>query len=305
MILVTGAGGMVGSYLLDSFAPGELYRTDLTRKPGIEHLDIRNAESVNEMVRRLSPSCVLHLAAETDVDLCERSVDHAYAVNTMGTYNVALACLENSVDLVYVSTTAVFDGTKQEPYNEFDTPLPMTVYAKTKYEGEKIISEICPRWYIMRAGWMYGGGELDKKFVGKVAGQCLAGKSELRVVDDKFGTPTYAHDLVSNVKCLIERRKYGLYHVVDRGGGCNRYDIAVEIANYFGGTVQVVPVSSSEFKLSANRSRSEAAVSYKLDLLGLNRMRPWREALRDYLSSAWSNRWNRPDDFGSAMAASA
>jgi dTDP-4-dehydrorhamnose reductase len=288
MIMVTGSGGMVGSYLLDSFRPEELCLTDLSETARICPLDVRNADDVNATMRRVRPTCVLHLAAETDVDRCEREVDHAYATNTIGTYNVALACLENKAEMIYVSSTAVFDGTKEDPYNEFDTPVPTTVYSKTKYEGEQIVRDICPRWYILRAGWMYGGGKLDKKFVGKVAAQCASGKTELRAVNDKFGTPTYGHDLVANIKFLLGRKKYGLYHVVDRGGCCSRYDIAVEIANYFDRGIQVLPVSSNEFTLSANRSKSEAAVSYKLDLLGLNCMRPWREALHEYLDSAWA-----------------
>ncbi len=287
MILVTGSSGMVGSYLTDAFLAEEMYRTDLEPKDGGERLDVCNADAVSALVRRVRPTCVLHLAAETDVDRCEREIDHAYAVNTMGTYNVALACLENNVDIIYVSTTALFDGSKPEPYNEFDIPQPATVYSKTKYEGENIVKSICPRWYIVRAGWMYGGGALDKKFVGKVAAQCLSGKTELRAVNDKFGSPTYAHDLVLNTRVLLEQRKYGLYHLVDRGGRCSRYEIAVEIAKHFGHVFRVVPVSSDEFNLSANRGRSEAAVSYKLDLLGLNHMRPWRQALHEYLAINW------------------
>jgi dTDP-4-dehydrorhamnose reductase len=300
MILVTGSGGMVGSYLLDSYRPEELFLTDLNQTPRAFPLDVRNSDEVSEMVRRVRPTCVLHLAAETDVDLCEREVDHAFQTNTIGTYNVALACLENNADMVYVSTTAIFDGDKEAPYNEFDTPLPTTVYSKTKYEGEQIVRDICPKWYILRAGWMYGGGALDKKFVGKVASQCARGKTELRAVDDKYGTPTYGHDLVANIKFLMTRQKYGLYHVVDRGGRCTRYDVAVEIANHFDRGIQVSPVSSTEFALSASRSKSEAAVSYKLDLLGLNRMRPWREALHEYLDTAWAVNKNAPP----AMAAS-
>src|SRR5271165_1657474 len=272
MILVTGASGMVGSYLTRAFLPREMYRTDLQTKDGVQHLDIRDADAVNETIRRVRPSCVLHLAAETDVDRCEREVDHAYAVNTIGTYNVALACMEHNIDIVYVSTTAVFDGTKTDPYNEFDSPMPVTVYSKTKYEGENIVKSICQRWFIVRAGWMYGGGALDKKFVGKVVAQCLSGKTELRAVNDKFGSPTYAHDLMLNIKLLLEQRKFGLYHLVDRGGRCTRHDVAVEIARHFGNGCGVLPVSSDEFNLSASRSKSEAAVSYKLDLIGLNRM---------------------------------
>ena len=134
---------------------------------------------------------------------------------------------------------------------------------------------------------MFGGQKKDKKFVGKIASRCMAqgsGIGEIKAVNDKFGSPTYAKDLLNNTRVLAGTGFYGLYHVVNNGC-CTRYDLAVEIAQILGSRVRVVPVSSDSFVLSAPRSGSEVARSYKLELLGLNYMRDWREALREYLVS--------------------
>jgi dTDP-4-dehydrorhamnose reductase len=275
---------MVGSHLLDVFAADELYRTDLVEAPGIDILDIRDLSAVLATFERVRPSMVLHLAAETDVDRCEREVDHAFRSNALATLNVAVGCQRISAELVYVSTAGVFDGTKPEPYTEFDAPAPVSVYAKAKYEGEKIVQTLLPRHYIVRAGWMFGGKGKDKKFVGKIAALCLDnGSREIRVVNDKFGSPTYAKDLLANLRSLARTGLYGVYHIVN-AGWCSRYDIAVEIARFLQSDIPIVPVSSPTFPLSAPRPRSEAARSYKLDLLGINDMRPWQDALHEYLA---------------------
>jgi dTDP-4-dehydrorhamnose reductase len=285
MILVTGASGMVGSHLLDVFSEADLYRTDLHAADQIHALDCRNRDQVMEVIGRVRPHVVLHMGAETDVDRCERDIDHAFRSNALATLNIALACQRFDVTLVYVSTAGVFDGKKPEPYTEFDLPNPVNVYATSKLEGEKFVQSFVPKHYIVRAGWMFGGKGKDKKFVGKIASMCLENGAEIKAVDDKFGCPTYAVDLLAAVKTLIQSDFYGIYHLVN-SGSCSRYDVAVEISRFLGKTGRVVPVCSANFPLSAPRPRSEASRPYKFELLGLGRMRTWREALVDYLT-AW------------------
>lgn len=287
MILVTGAEGMVGSHLADVYADDELFRTDMSANGQSAYLDTRDRDQVMRMIEMVRPSMVLHLAAETDVDRCEREPDHAFVSNMASTLNIALACQAFNIELIYVSTTAVFDGTSPDPYTEFDTPRPLTVYAKSKYEGEKIVSQLLSRYYICRAGWMFGGRARDKKFVGRIAQLCRT-EREIQAVSDKVGNPTYARDLLLTIKGLSRSGLYGVYHVVN-GGCCTRYDVAVEVARYLGSDVKIKPVNSALFPASAPRCRSEAARAYKLELLGLNQMRDWRVALYDYLDS-WIGR---------------
>ncbi|MBI3332744.1 MAG: dTDP-4-dehydrorhamnose reductase [Candidatus Omnitrophica bacterium] len=282
-MLVTGAGGMVGSYLPEVFSDMELTLTDIVG--GFTPLDLRDPRAVMEIIRSVDPEAVLHLGAATDVDRCQQEPEWAYQTNAVGTQNVALACLAQGAALVYVSTAAVFPGDKPEPYIEFDDPRPANLYGRSKWIGEQIVTSLLPRSYIVRAGWMIGGGSKDKKFVGKITRLILDGKNPIQAVNDKWGSPTYAKDLLKGIRALLGTGYYGLYHMANQGS-CTRYDIACAIREILGRKeISVAPVSSDCFPLPAPRGRSEAIRNLKAELLGLEPMRPWREALREYVQA--------------------
>ena len=279
MIFVTGANGMVGSYIREFFNEKEICATD------IDTLDIKNPGDVMKAVKKAKPGFVIHLAAKTDVDRCQTEPDDAFLTNTIGTQNVALACQETGAVMVYVSTSGVFGGEKQEPYTEFDAPNPANTYGRTKLEGEKAVQGLLKRYYIVRAGWMIGGGqERDRKFVGKMV-SLFKERDEILAVNDKVGTLTYAPLLVECIKDLMKTGYYGLYHFAS-SGVCSRYDVAVEIGRIMCRNIPIRPVDSSRFPAAAPRARSEALESYKLKLLGMAKMGTWQDALKDYLS-AW------------------
>jgi dTDP-4-dehydrorhamnose reductase len=282
-ILVTGAAGVVGGYIADVFAEDQLILTDIVGD--VEQMDVRDPVACRERITSERPDVVIHLAAATDVDRCEQEPDFAFATNALGTHNVALACRAAGATMVYTSTAGVFGGQKADaPYTEYDAPGPANVYGESKLAGERSVETLLDRYYICRAGWMVGGGPKDKKFIGKLVEIIDGGTSNLRAVDDKFGTPTYARDLATGIQSLIDTGYYGLYHVVNRGGSCTRYDVAVALVELLGrGDLTVEPVSSAYFPLPAPRARSEAMVNYKLDLLGLNEQRHWRDALEWYV----------------------
>ena len=283
MILVTGASGMCGSYVRNVYFDGAIHLTDL------DAMDIRDGDQVMRTFSSVRPDLVLHLAAETDVDRCEKEPDHARTTNVEGTGNVVAACLRYNAEMVYISTLGVFDGRKPTPYTEEDLPAPLSYYARTKWEGEQLDPPALRWCYIVRTGWIFGGGEKDKKFVGKIAALCQDGHSkELKVVDDKFGNPTYAQDLVAKIRELTVTGKYGLYHVANEGS-CSRFEFAREITRLLGRNVPMVLVLSDAFPLPAPRPRSEAGESRRLVQIGLKPMRPWKVALNDYLGS-WSGR---------------
>lgn len=275
MILITGAQGMVGSYVKKIFAEETLHLTDVST------MDITNYAITVKTVETVKPQFILHLAAATDVDRCEREQDWAFKTNVIGTQNLAYVCQQNNIPLVYISTGGIFNGKKQEPYTEFDAPDPVNVYAKTKLEGERIVQSLLKRYFIIRAGWMIGGDKKDKKFVGKMVQLCRT-QDEVFAVDDKRGTITYAKDLLVTIRALIKTPFYGLYHVANQGV-CTRYDVALEIKKILKSDVKITPVSSDRFPLPAPRSPSEAIHNYKLALMGMNQMPPWQEALRSYL----------------------
>jgi len=281
-VLVTGANGMLGSDLCPVLREHhEVLATD------IEEMDVRCYESVMRITLGFRPEVVIHLAALTDVDYCEQKPAEAFRTNTIGTQNVALACQEVDATLVYLSTISVFDGCKPTPYTEFDMPNPQSYYSRAKYEGERIVQSLLHRHYIVRAGWMFGGGPEDKKFVAKII-DLACSRPELKVVDDKFGSPTYTLDISRGIARLIETGLYGVYHMVNTNGYVSRYELAHTILEFAGiNGCRITPVSSAQFPLPAPRPRMEAACNFHLELMGLDLMRDWQSALRSYLESLY------------------
>lgn len=291
MILVTGAGGMVGSYfelLRDEF-PEPL---DLTDR---ETLDVRDWDAVRSRVVGGRYTHVIHLAAETDVDRCEVEPDHAYRTNAFGTQNVALACQLAGIPLVYTSTAGVFGGDgARGPFTEYDEPNPANVYGRAKLEGERAIERLMDRYYVVRAGWMMGGGpKRDKKFVSKIIEQVSKGR-DIEAVDDKVGSPTFARELVLGIRALIRTERFGLYHMTNRGA-CSRHDVACRIVSFMGAKVKVTPVSSARFPLPAPRADSEAMRNLKLEFLGMDRMSTWESALDAYLTEWFAGSSKGPE----------
>ena len=286
------SSGHAGSAVYPAFvaAGHDVEATDLAprdvRGLPMRHLDVRHHREVVDAIAAHRADLVLHLAAETDLETCETDPDGAYVTNTLGTQNVAVACQTSGSTLVYISTAGVFDGEKADgPYNEFDAANPINVYGRSKYEGELLVLRLIPRHFVVRAGWMVGGVDRDHKFVAKVIDQLRAGATTIRAVTDKLGTPTYTEDFAANLLELVGTQFYGRYHMACIGEG-SRFDVANEIVRYFGrDDVTVEPVTSAAFvdEYFAPRPRSEMMRNYMLELRGMNRMRPWKDALRDYL----------------------
>jgi dTDP-4-dehydrorhamnose reductase len=289
-ILVTGAAGMLGSALCPALThkKHKVFATDLaTDDNGIEYLDVRNYKQIEKLVEKVKPDMVMHLAAETDVDKCELEPDHSFLTNTIGTQNVSLVCQKSSIEMVYISTLGVFYGDKHEPYTEFDNPNPINIYGQSKLEGEKIVQSLLNRYYIVRAGWMVGGGpKKDKKFISKIIKK-MNETTALKAVNDKIGSPTYTVDFSKCLSNLIETGYYGLYHCTNKGYA-SRFDVAKKIVDILGRSdVSVEPVSSAYFPLPAARARSEMSRNYKLELLGMDTTRHWEDALKEYINSCW------------------
>lgn len=285
---------MLGSAIYPAYvaAGHEVLATDLAPRDvaglPMAQLDVRDLAEVDHTIRAFLPEIILHLAAETDLETCERSPHHAYQTNTIGTHNVTIASQDAGALLVYISTAGVFDGTKTDgPYTEFDQPRPINVYGRSKYEGERIVQTFAPRSFIVRAGWMVGGGQRDHKFVAKIIDQLRDGAPIIRAVTDKLGTPTYTKDFAANLLTLTSTRYYGLFHMACIGEG-SRFDVAREIVRIYHSRVEVLPATSAEFaeRYFAPRPRSEIMRNYMLELRGINTMRPWRTALGEYLEDA-------------------
>lgn len=287
-IAITGAAGMLGAAVREKWqrSDWELIATDKNvADDGIIPLDIRDRKAVDHVFSQHRPDLVLHLAAETDVDLCEQDPSHSYETNAWGTENIARACRELGCLLVYISTGSVFSGDKKVPYIEYDDPNPINVYAHSKLAGERIVQQTLERFFIFRAGWMVGGWHLDKKFVYKIIQLCQ-NQDKIKVVDDTFGSPTFTVDFAANMADVVNSNECGLYHMGNKGV-CSRFEMATEIVDIMGlrDKVEVCPVSSGEFPLPAPRPKSEMMNNFKLELLGLNGMPHWKESLKNYITA--------------------
>jgi dTDP-4-dehydrorhamnose reductase len=287
-VYIAGCGGMLGEAVYELFnGRSQVLATDIdVNESWLSPADVRDYAGSAKVVRQFRPDLIINLAALTDLEYCERNPDNAWLTNGLGAENLGLLANELDVPYVYISTAGIFDGA-QEFYTDFDPPNPLGVYAKSKAHGEAWTLRSVRKSYVIRAGWMMGGGpRKDKKFVNKLWKQLQAGAKELAVVHDKLGTPTYTVDFARGILGLVESDLFGLYNQVCGGSG-SRYDVALAMIEELGlsGSVKVKQVASDHFKTEyfAPRPASEKLLNVKLDARGLNVMRDWRVCLSEYI----------------------
>jgi len=285
--LITGCGGMLGEAAYQILSTQyDVTATDIDcNESWLGYLDVRKLEDFEKYFSSTQYDIIFHLAALTDLEYCEQNPTNSWLTNALGAENAALISNKYNAELVYISTAGIFDTPEQEFFNDFDQPNPQSIYAKSKYHGEKIVQTLNPNHYIFRAGWMMGGKK-DKKFVSKILKQINEGCTELNVVDDKLGTPTYTYDFINNMLKVINQKYYGLYNQVCKGD-CSRYDVAIEIVNLLNLNIPVNKVNSLFFKNEyfAPRPLSEKLINLKLNSRNLNNMRDWKTCLQEHLKN--------------------
>jgi dTDP-4-dehydrorhamnose reductase len=291
-IYIAGCGGMLGEAFHEQFSGYELKCTDIdVNDPWLSYLDFRDLAAYRRDVRGFAPDYLFHLGAFTDLEYCETHVEETYRTNTLSVENAVYLANELDIPILYISTAGIFDG-KQEVYDDWDVPNPLGHYARSKYAGEVFVARHARRYLVCRAGWMMGAGpRKDKKFVQKLMKQLKEGKTELDVVTDKLGTPTYTHDFARSVRQLLETEYWGLYNMVC-DGLTSRFEVATEMLRILGLTdkvrIRAVPSSFFAKEYFAARPDSERLINRKLQLRGMNLMRDWRVALREYLESYYA-----------------
>ena len=315
-VLVTGGAGMLGRSLVPALvgAHHEVTVTDIDLSnpapwgpggPVIAELDVREWAALADAFAAIRPELVVHLAAGTSLEFADANEDATYLTNTIATKYIALQARKHGAAMVYISTAGVFDGTKpSEVYTEYDEPNPLNVYGQTKYYGELIVKEFVDRHFIIRAGWMVGGGRSkDHKFVAQMLQQIRDGKTTLHAVGDKLGTPTYTPDFARTFIGLIDSGLFGLYHMACGGRG-SRFDVAARIIEVLGMTdrIELIEVDSDFFaeQFPSVRPHSEIMRNMNLDVQDMNLMRPWQVALEEYLHREFSDLvvGNRPVNAG-------
>jgi len=276
-VLVTGASGMLGSDFC------RLLETSGHESLPFSHaqLDVQSLQDVTEALSSARPDVVIHAGAFTNVDECERNPATGYAANTLGTENVALACARSGATMVYVSSCGIFDGKKAAPYSEFDSPAPLTHYARSKFLGEEKTVQHCARHFVVRPGWLYGGDASHKRNFIEGRRREAAAKPELSSASDKFGSPTYTLDFARAVMALVESEAFGLYHAANEGIA-SRFDYVKESILALGLSNPVHPVNSDSFPRSAPVPDWEVLDNQCARMRGIFQMRPWQDALQDY-----------------------
>lgn len=292
-VYIAGCGGMLGEAFYQAFKND--YQCRFTDKDvnsdWLEFLDFRDINAYENDVKSFRPDLLIHLGAYTSLEYCD--TNEMDALNNNVTSLETAVQLSNDLDipLLFISTAGIFDGAKDQ-YDDWDTPGPLGVYARTKVLAEDYISKNANRYFVMRAGWMMGGGPgKDIKFVGKIIEQLKRGNKELFIVNDKNGTPTYTHDFAAVAKELIKTNRYGIYNCVCEGL-TSRLEVATEIVHLFNldSIVKITEVTSEFFSkvYFSKRPPSERLRNKKLEIIGLNKMRDWRVALKEYINEYYS-----------------
>lgn len=288
-ILLTGATGLLGQaiwkFLKDEY---EIIPISLSGRNNTISCDLRDENQVAELINNYHPELIIHTAAVTDVDLCEREPKLAHDVNTIATRNLTWYSSRIHSAFIYVSSDYVFDGEKTTPYVEDDEPQPINVYGISKLGGEKYVSYFMEEYFIFRTSLLFG--EYRENFITRCV-QKLAKKEKVIVAKDQIISPTYVDDFAQALRAFLKKARipqnelrYGIYHLVNRGK-CSRYELAVEVARILNcDTNLVVGVSLDQIPKDAERPLFSALSCDKFQEFTEIVMPDWKQALNKFLS---------------------
>jgi len=270
-VAVTGANGQVGRALQRVAA--EFDTVELIPFAS-SALDVSDAAAVHDALVPLTPDCIIHAAAFTDTDACEVQRDHAYAVNALGTGYVAAVAARLGCPLLAISTNYVFDGERDEPYNEFDLPNPRSVYARSKWAGEVAAARTGAPLLIVRTAMIYA--EEGRNFIRTMLALAERG-TPLRVVADQWGQPTYATDLARGLLALARQPVPGVYHLTNTGRA-SWYQWACATFRIAGLQPEVSPIPAAEFPRPCAPPANGVLVNRAAARLGVT-LPPWQDGL--------------------------
>lgn len=272
--VIFGANGQLGRDLVRRFgALGEV------RGYGRTEADVADNDSVRRAIGLSLPDVIINAAAYTDVERAEDEESAAYRVNAEGARVVAQEAAAIDAAVIHISTDFVFDGRASTPYGPGDPISPLSVYGRTKAEGEALAAAANPRHFIVRTAWLYGPG--GNNFVEKIIAAAQS-RPELAIVDDQIGSPTHTYDVAEAVAALCATEAYGIHHAVNRGI-CSRFDFARTFLAMAGIETPVRPNKTGDFATKAERPLYSALDPRRLEAAAGIVMRPWEDALRHYM----------------------
>lgn len=279
---VIGSDGQLGTDVCEVFHS----RGDELSRLTISDLDVTSSGQVRAVLTSLKPDLVINTAAMHNVERCEEYVERAFLVNGIGARNLAQVCRDLDCKLIHISTDYVFDGLKQSPYLEVDTPMPLNVYGVTKLAGENFVRAIAPKHFVVRTSGLFGralcmdkGGQNFVRLMLKLARE----RGRVRVVNDESTSPTHTLDLAEQLYLLANTEEYGLYHCA-AGRGCTWYEFALAIFELTDTMVNLEVAAPGEFPMKTPRPVYSIMKNARLQSIGLDRMPDWREGLQRYLS---------------------
>ncbi len=273
-ILIAGSNGMLGQDLNNELADDHIVIAATSKI-----MDITNKKKVLKYVESIKPDVLINAAAYTDVDGCEVNVEKAYAVNRDGVENLTIACRENDIPLIHISTDYVFKGNSNTPRLENDELGPLSIYGKTKLEGERTIMKNHDKYFILRTAWLYGynGGNFPKTML-----ELSKNHDKINVVYDEIGSPTYTPDLAKGIAELLNSDKYGIYHLTN-SDSTSWYDFAKLIFKIADIDVEVKPVTANEFARAAPRPSYSVLNNEKWKNNGFTPLRSYKDAIKEYI----------------------
>lgn len=274
-VLVTGATGQLGYEVCRVLQERGVAYLGV----GSAQLEITDRSAVSTCLEAYRPDAVIHCAAYTAVDQAESDRERCFAVNADGTRNIAQACRSLDAKLLYLSTDYVFPGEGAHDYEVDDPTEPQNAYGASKLAGERAVREVLTQYFIVRTSWMFGRG--GDNFIEKLLVNAENGR-QLSMVNDQFGSPTYAVDLAPLLCDMVQTEAYGVYHATNEGM-CSRFDFAQEILRQAWVNAEVTPVSTSQYALPAKRPLNSRLSKSSLDAAGFARLPDWQNALWRYL----------------------
>lgn len=275
-IAVIGADGMLGSEVTLLLKEKDIDCCPYT----VKNLDVTSKETLN-VIKENSPNIIINCSAYTAVDKAQEDVETAFAVNSIGVKNLAEVSKEIGAKLVHFSTDYVFSGEAKVPYLELDSTNPIGVYGKSKLAGEEYLKKTLPetQFLLLRTAWLYGA--YGNNFV-KTMIRLAKEKDEVRVVNDQYGSPTYAKDLATWTFELLLLNQSGIFHATN-SGSCSWYQFAKKIFELSGISVKCTAITSNDYVAKVKRPKFSVLNNEKLKKVLDYSIREWTEALSEYL----------------------
>lgn len=280
-IIVTGVKGQLGYDCLR-----RLNEEGFTNVLGIdiEDLDITDEKAVNELILKEKPFVFIHNAAWTAVDKAEQNEELVYKVNALGPKYIAEACQKVDAKMIYISTDYVFNGKGENFFEVNDKKDGLSVYGKTKSQGEDFVRNILIKYFIVRISWVFGIN--GNNFIKTMLKLADSGKTELNIVSDQIGSPTYTYDLAKLLVEMMQTEKYGVYHATNEGI-CSWAEFASYIFEKAHRNVKINPITTSEYKKlvpsQADRPLNSRMSKASLDKAGFSHLPSWKDAVDRYL----------------------